>query len=208
MNFTEIYIKKKTDQISSEKVLALVSSEYFTLNDILDEGFLKTTTGSSLTMTAPFCILSFIESFSEPNYYLTELQKFYIKFIQNIIKNDLNNEDEDWNENQFWENASETAKYFNLNQLLEWIKEIYNCLDLNLIDFSSEEQIFLYSLWCFSKFGNHPFTAIEKAKTYGINVKKLTIDMCMAFYGISWILLEETEEFLNNHKQNFCIIVE
>jgi hypothetical protein len=153
-------------------------------------------------MTAPFSILSFIEL---NDHSLTELQKFYIKFLQNIIKNNLT---DDWNEIQIWENASLTAQYFNLSQLLSWIKEIYNYSNLNLIKFSSDEEIFLYSLWCFSKFGKHPFEAIEISKKFGFEVKKLTVDMCMAFYGISWILPEESEDFINDHKKHFCIFVE
>jgi hypothetical protein len=52
---------------------------------------------------------------------------------------------------------------------------------------------------------DRPHEAMTVSKRYSKDVAKLTTDMCMASYGLSWILETQTSDYISKHRNTYIL---
>lgn len=186
--------------ISLEKTMAILASEHFAIyGNLEDIKILETDAiiNTTLTKIAPFLIFkdTIITTFSA-------FQQFYINLLYEFCQiTEVNNKD---------------LIYMLVVKVAQktWpslIEKVDLCLKTKwTFCFSGyttdPETVFLHALRCVLEHPDNPVKATELASHTRIyDVKKITVDMCMAIHGLDWILSDSVESFIKQHCDSYSI---
>lgn len=184
--------------IPLEKTMAILASEHYAIHGNLENiKFLETDAiSTTLTKVAPFLIcknISGITFFGFQNFYLNLLYEFcqitepnkdliyelVVKIAQKI-----------------WPSLVEKVELS--------LKNGHSFFSGYTTD---PETLFLQALEYVFGHSDNPMKAVELASYTRIyDVKKITIDMCMAIHGLDWIMSEDcVESFIKQHYDSYSI---
>jgi len=201
---TPINVTRFTNAISTEKLLAILSSEQFANCGYLHEERLKPTFDlNDITKVAPFAVIALIDEKVEEK--LSPLPRVHMKFLQNLMKETLNNVQ------GAWDCALKLATENNLQTVAQYITIMKDKMDVRVPEgffrnpeIANPEIAFVLALHIFINNGN-PHVAFAKTDKYPRNVVKLVVDMCMASYGLKWILESDLPEYIIKHKDTYIL---
>jgi hypothetical protein len=193
-----INVTRFTNAISTEKLLAILSSEQFAnCRDLHTEERLKPTYDpNDITKVAPFAVIALIDEKVEEK--LSPLPRVHMKFLQNLMKETLNNDQ------GAWDCALKLATENNLQTVAQYITIMKDKKNVPEVSLRNPEIAFVLALHIFINNGN-PHVAFAKTDKYPRNVVKLVVDMCMASYGLKWILESDLPEYIIKHKDTYIL---
>jgi hypothetical protein len=196
---TPINVTRFTNAISTEKLLAILSSEQFAnCRSLHEERLQPTCDPNDITKVAPFAVIALIDEKVEEK--LSPLPRVHMKFLQNLMKETLNNVQ------GAWDCALKLATENNLQTVAQYITIMKDEMDVRVPEgfFRNPEIAFVLALHIFINNGN-PHVAFAKTDKYPRNVVKLVVDMCMASYGLKWILESDLPEYIIKHKDTYIL---
>jgi hypothetical protein len=199
-----INVTKFTNAISTEKFLAIMSSEQFAnCRHLHEERLQPTCDPNDITKVAPFAVIALIDEKVEEK--LSPLPRVHMKFLQNLMKETLNNVQ------GAWDCALKLATENNLQTVAQYITIMKDEMDVRVPEgffrnpeIANPEIAFVLALHIFINNGN-PHVAFAKTDKYPRNVVKLVVDMCMASYGLKWILESDLPEYIIKHKDTYIL---
>lgn len=182
---------KIISNISLEKTMAILASEHFAIHGNLEniKNLESDATTASLIKLAPFLI--FKNAVNE----LSTFHHFYLNLLYEFCQITEINKD------LIYKLVNIVAQQ-TYPQLIQKIK---NSLEKKTDCFSGyttdPETIFVYALQYVFKHLNNPIEAVNLASCTRIyDVKKITVDMCMAIHGLNWILSDSVDSFIKQHQ--------
>ncbi len=132
---------------------------------------------------------------------LAQLPKIHIKFLQALVQ-----EDNIKTEDDAWKCAIGLATSHGLPTLAHYIKSARPCKTIPIVNEQITPDIaFVLALHSFITNNNRPHDAMSMSKKHTKVVIKLTADMCMASYGLGWILETETQTYINKHMNTYTL---
>lgn len=200
VTLTHIRITRETKSLINiplEKAMAILASEHYAIHGNLEDIKLLETDAivTTITKLAPFLICKDISGIT-----FSGFENFYLNILDEFCK------------------ITETAKdllymlVVNIAQktwpsLVEKIEIIFKKRTLLFSGYTTDpEMLFLHALACVFKYSDNPIKAVELASyTRMYDVKKITIDMCMAIHGLDWILSDSVESFIKQHYNSYSI---
>ncbi len=194
-----VRVTKYVGHVSLDKILAVLSSYSY----VVDENM---TTVSQLApqcdyndiaKVAPLAIVSFIEDLQP----LQPLQKLHVNFLKELIKESLTTEDHVWN---YVEQMATSGGLVNIVQYINAVRP-HKILNLPKDQSSNSEIAFVLALHSFATHNNRPHEAMANGKNYSKVVAKLVADMCMASYGLSWVLETQTPDYITKHMNTYIL---
>lgn len=198
-----ITVIKKAMGITMNKLIAIMSSEiysnlYLTNKNIMDIPQLKPEYDSrDITKIAPASIVTFTQKNVTDN--LGRLMKLHLNFLHELIFEEIfqNNED-------VLEYVIESAKSLNLYNIVRHINDMKED-KFNIPEIITPDYAFVIALYCFITNDNKPSDVMNTSRRYSKQVYKLACDMCMASYGLTWLLGSETDIYINKHKDSYIL---
>jgi hypothetical protein len=193
----DIRLTKYTSDISIEKVIAVLSSEAYTLNEDLSvvSQLNPCINSADITKVAPLTIVSFVED----NVSMPMLSKLHLDLLRILVVEKVTTEEDVWN---FVYNKS---VIYNLQTIIKYINVVKS---INLLTQPEEYEItpevaFVLALHAFITNNDRPYLAV---KVYSNKqVRKLTVDMCMASYGLTWVLDTQTQDYVRKHRNTYIL---
>ncbi len=196
---TPVKLTKYTPKITTEKVLALLSSEWYVndeditvipqLNPVCD--------AKDVTKVAPLAAAAFVdESVMVP---LTQLAKIHVKFLQELVQETVETEKDVWNLAIYLTTSHEM---YNMVQFINAVRP-YRILIIqrHLI---TPEAAFVLAVHAFAT-NNKPHDVMTASEKCSKDVAKLAADMCMASYGLRWILETQTQDYISKHGDTYIL---
>ena len=189
--------KKILLNIPLEKTMAILASEHYAIHGNLEDIKLLETDAilTTLTKLAPFLIckdISGITFSGFQNFYLTLLYEFcqITEFNKDLI---------------YMLVVKIAQKTY--PSLVEKVELSLKKRTLFFSGYTTDpETTFLQALGYVFEHSDNPMRAVELASYTRIyDVKKITIDMCMAIHGLDWILSECVESFIKQHCNSYSI---
>ena len=196
-------------QISIDKVLALLSSESY----VYDENLTNVSQlnpsydTNDITKIAQLAVAVFVTADAITP--LAQLPKIHIKFLQALVQDNIKTEDD------AWKCAIGLATSHGLSTLAQYIKSARPCKTIPIVNEQITPDIaFVLALHSFITNNNRPHDAMSMSKKHSEQSKeqskvviKLTADMCMASYGLGWILETETQtsDYINKHMNTYIL---
>jgi len=201
-----VRITKYTSQITNNKILAIMSSESYVNNqDITSISQLKYIFNSKMqdvTKISPLVIVSIVDKSVLND--LLPLSKLHVTFLQELIEEKVSTEEE------VWKCIEKLAFSYGLYTILQYISQAKHLKKLVL---DSQQQItpeisYVLALHTFITNNDKPHDVIAISKdftTKSNDIVKLATDMCMASYGLNWILGSQTNEYINKHRNTYIL---
>jgi len=198
---TSVKLTKYTSKITTEKVLALLSSEWYVKDeDITIISQLSPACDvKDVTKVAPLAAAGFVdESVLNP---LTQLPKTHIKFLQELVQETVKTEDD------VWKCVIDLATSHGLYNIVQYINAVrpHKTLTIQQHQQITHEIAFVLAVHAFVTNNDRPHEAMTVSKRYSKDVAKLTADMCMASYGLSWILETQTSDYISKHRNTYIL---
>ena len=197
---TSVKLTKYTSKITTEKVLALLSSEWYVKDeDITTISQLSPACDvKDVTKVAPLAVAGFVdESVLNP---LTQLPKTHIKFLQELVQETVKTEDD------VWKCVIDLATSHGLYNIVQYINAVRPHKTLTIQQQQITHEIaFVLAVHAFVTNNDRPHEAMTVSKRYSKDVAKLTTDMCMASYGLSWILETQTSDYISKHRNTYIL---
>lgn len=200
---TSIRLTRCTSKVSMGKVLAILSSELYA-----NGANLTTVTklnpkcdSKDVTQVAPFAIAAFVDANVLES--STRLCKIHVQFLQELIQETVKTVDE------MWKCALNLTSKHGLSVLLPYITtaQIHKTLTIQK-EHITPEVAFVLALHAFITNDDHPHDALKDASKYQSKiVLKLTSDMCMASYGLNWILDVQTQDYIEKHQNTYVLSI-
>lgn len=184
--------------ISLEKTMAILASEHFAIHGNLEDIKLLETDAISagLIKLAPFLIFKDAAGVTT----FSAFQYFYLNMLYEFCQTTEINKD---------------LIYMLVNKVAQkiyppLIEKIETSLKKWTICFSGyttdPETLFLQALGCVFEHPDNPIKAVAQASSTRIyDVRKITIDMCMAIHGLDWILSDSVDSFIKQHYDSYSI---
>jgi hypothetical protein len=197
---TSVKLTKYTPKITTEKVLALLSSEWYVkdeditvisqLNPVCD--------AKDVTKVAPLAAAAFVdESVMVP---LTQLAKIHVKFLQELVQETVETEEDVWNLAIYLTTSHEM---YNMVQIINAARPHRTVtIQRHLI---TPEVAFVLAVHAFATNNNKPHDVMTVSEKYSKDVAKLAADMCMASYGLGWILETQTQDYISKHGDTYIL---
>jgi len=198
---TSVRLTKYTSNISTEKILALLSSEYYArdeditavtqLNPVWDT--------NDVLRVAPIAVAAFVDKNVIP---FAQLPKIHVKFLQDLVQETVNTEED------VWKLVIDLATSHGLLNIVNYINMVrpHKTLSIQQQHITSEIA-FVLAVHAFVTNNDRPHDVMTVSKQYSKDTAKLAADMCMANYGLSWILKMQTSDYINKHKNTYIISV-
>jgi len=201
-----ITVVKKTTGITMNKLIAIMSSEvycdsYLTNKNIMDIPQLKPEYDShDITKIAPASIITFVQQGKEiVTNNLARLIKLHLNFLHELISEEILKNTED-----VLEYVIESAKSLNLYNIVRHINDMKED-KFNIPETITPDYAFVIAFYCFITNDNKPLDVMNTSRRYSKQVHKLACDMCMASYGLTWLLGSETDIYINKHKNTYIL---
>jgi len=195
-----VKITKFTSNIPIEKLLAILSSDSY----VRDENITTVTQlnpgcdPNDITKVAPFAVAAFVDE--SVTIALTPLTKLHVKFLQELVQETPKNGDDVWN------CATYLATTYGLHTVVHSINEARHLKSLIIQKQQiSPEVAFVIALHAFATNDNKPHEVMSVSKLHSDTTAKLASDMCMASYGLSWILETQTLDYIRKHKDTYIL---
>jgi hypothetical protein len=203
-NFIRVWKRTPSDIVSTNKILALLSSQYlnedvdlFTLENLSYQ--LSNETKTMITI-GPLALLSFVDS--SVVFDLPPLQLVFVKFLRELLKEDVvTTIDKAW---KFVEDASQ---FMGLTKLLDYISLVKLCkgsISKQSTDID-DDTLFALALHYFLT-NPDPKDAIVASRTCSKKVSKLTTDMVMASYGLEWLMKDKLCDYVKKHQDSYKLL--
>lgn len=197
---TSVRLTKYTPEITTEKVLALLSSEWYVRDeDITTVSQLNPSCDAKdVTKVAPLAVAAFVE---EPVIEsLAPLPKIHVKFLKELVRETIKTEEE------AWKCATNLAYSHGLYTVAQYINAARSqkALVINNQQITPEMAIVL-ALHAFVTNNERPHQAMTISRRHSKETAKLVADMCMASYGLSWILETQTHDYINKHRNTYIL---
>jgi hypothetical protein len=198
---TPVRITKHTPKIISiEKVLAILTSDsYVRDEDITTVSQLRPTCDpKDVTKVAPLAVAAFVDdSATTP---LTQLPKVHVKFLQELIQETPKSEDD------VWKCATGLATAYGMHTVVQIINAARPHKTLTLQQQQITPEIaFVLALHAFVTNNDRPHDVMSVSKRHSEGTAKLAADMCMASYGLSWILDTQTPDYISKHRDTYIL---
>jgi hypothetical protein len=197
---TSVKLTKYTSKITTEKVLALLSSEWYVKDeDITTISQLSPACDvKDVTKVAPLAAAAFVdESVLNP---ITQLPKTHVKFLQELVQETVKTEED------VWKCVIDLATSHCLYNIVQYINAIRPHRTLTIQQQQITHDIaFVLAVHAFVTNNDRPHEAMIVSKRYSKDVAKLTADMCMASYGLSWILETQTSDYISKHRNTYIL---
>jgi hypothetical protein len=185
-----------------DKLLALMSSEmYNNGKDLFTVSVLNPRCEvNDVVKTAPLAAAAFVDD-SVLKHVSQPLVKMHIALLQDLIQETLQTEDDVWNR------ATELAKRHELATIVSYVNNVRSLKDLNTSLYQNQpiDSEYVLALYIFINNNDKPDKALEASRRCSSTVSKLVIDMCMASYGLSWLLKARTQEYIVKHNNTYVL---
>lgn len=192
------YVESK---VSVEKILAILSGELVLRNEnILAVPKLEIDARVGMDKLTNVGILSIVD-FVDKVKAIPKLHLLHVKFLQELIQETVKTSDQAWDKLEQLADENEMSE---INHFVNFIRRVKD-LRVERSDLSDELR-FILAVHCFLSNDNNPIKAVTDARQCSEEVTKLVIDMCMASYGLGWILGDRTTEFVSVMKDTYVII--
>jgi hypothetical protein len=197
---TSVKLTKYTSKITIEKVLALLSSEWYVedknitrisqLNPACDV--------DDITKVAPLAAAAFVDKSVITS--LGQLPKIHVRFLQELVQETVKTEDD------VWQRVIDLATFYNMYSIIQVINAVrpHKMLTIQRRQITPEIA-FVLAVHVFVTNNDRPHDVIVMSKRYSKDVVKLAVDMCMASYGLSWILETQTSEYISKHRNTYIL---
>ena len=181
-------------------MLALLSSESYAkdedltgisqLNPVCD--------ATDVTKVAPLAAAAFVdESVTVP---LTQLAKVHVKFLQELVREKVKTEADVWN---LAIDLSSSHDMYNMTRFINAARSHGRLtIQSHLI---TPEVAFVLALHAFATNDNKPRDAMIASEKHSSEVTKLAADMCMASYGLRWVLDDYTQDYISKHEDTYIL---
>jgi hypothetical protein len=202
--FIRVWKQTPSDIISTNKILALLSSHF--LNEDVDlfnvENLSYQLLNETKTMTtiAPLALLSFVDPSVAFN--LPPLQIVFVKFLKELLKEDVVTTIE-----KAWKFVEDAARFMGMVKILEYISLMKTCKSsipkqTTEVD---DETAFVLALHYFLT-NSSPKDAIIASRTFSKKVSKLTTDMVLASYGLEWLMKDKICDYIKKHQDSYKLL--
>lgn len=198
-NNTSVRLTKHTSKIKIEKVLALLSSEIYIKDDISTVSQLNPSCDvNDVTKVAPLAIAAFVdESVMIP---ITKLPMLHVKFLQDLILETFKTEED------MWKSVTELAISYGLYNVVQYINAARTCRTISIQQYNiTSEVAFVLAVHAFITNNDKPHDVMRMSWRYSKETAKLAADMCMASYGLNWVLDTQTHSYINKHKDTYIL---
>jgi len=195
-----VKLTKYTSKITIEKVIALLSSEWYVKDeDITAISQLNPACDAKdVTKVAPLAAAVFVDETSIAS--LTQLPKIHVKFLQELVQETVKTEEDVWNR------AIDLATSHGMYNIIQYINEVRPHKTLTIQQQRITPEIaFVLAVHAFVTNNNRPHEVMTVSKKYSKDVAKLAADMCMASYGLSWILETQTQDYIRKHRNTYIL---
>lgn len=189
--------------IPLEKTIAIIASEHFAIYGSLEDVNILETDAvvTTLTKIAPFLIF-------DANIKFSQFQRFYLKLLYDLCQTTCTDVNKDFLYKAIVRAAENTWSCL--------IEKIDLCLNMKWTNHTpgyttDPETTFLNAIMCVFEHPNDPKKAVEMAnRTRIYDVKKISVDVCMAIHGLGWALSDSSdteviETFINRHFNSYSI---
>lgn len=203
-NFIRAWKRTPSDIVSTNKILALLSSQY--LNEDVDlfslENLSYQLSNETKTMItiAPLALLSFVDS--SVVFDLPPLQLVFVKFLRELLKEDVVTTID-----KAWKFVEDAAQFMGMTKLLEYISLIKLCkipISKQTTEVDDETAFVLALHYLLAN--PDPKDAIVASRTCSKKVSKLTTDMVMASYGLEWLMKDKLCDYVKKHQDSYKLL--
>ena len=194
-----VRLTKYTTKITIEKVIALLSSEWYVRDeDITTVSQLNPVCDAKdVTKVAPLAVAAFVdESVTVP---LTQLPKIHVKFLQELVQETVKTEDD------VWKLVIDLATSYGLYDIVHYINATRPHKTLIVKQQITPEIAFALAVHAFVTNNDRPHNVMSVSKRYSKTAAKLAADMCMASYGLGWILETQTPDYISKHRNTYIL---
>ncbi len=198
-----VKLTKYTSKITTEKTLSLLSSEWYVKDgDITVVSQLAPVCDAKdVTKVAPLAVAAFVdESVLAP---LVQLPKIHVKFLQELVQETVKTEE------GVWECVTSLATAHGLYNIVQYINAVRPHKTLTIQQQQITPEIaFVLAVHAFVTNNDRPHDVMSVCKGYkdaGSATAKLAADMCMASYGLSWILEAQTSDYISKHRNTYIL---
>ena len=196
---SSVKLTKYTSKITNEKVIALLSSEYYVKNEDITviSQLNPTCDAKDVTKVAPLAAAAFVDESTMP---LTQLPKIHVKFLQELVLETVKTEED------VWKCAIGLATSHGMYSIVQIINATrpYRTLTIQQQQITPEIA-FVMAVHAFVTNNDRPHDVMTVSKRYSKDVAKLAADMCMASYGLRWILKTQTQDYISKHKNTYIL---
>ena len=197
---TPLRIVKYTTKVSTEKMLAILTSESYVNDENINylSQLSLTCDKEDVTKVAPLALLTLEDSSATPT---TQLAKLHIKFLKELIQETIKSEEDVWNS---------TIRLATMYGMQTMVQLINMTRPINALTFPEQhitpEISFVLALHAFATNNDNPQNVMSASKRYSKGTAKLAADMCMASYGLGWILnADDKSKYISKHKDTYTI---
>lgn len=194
---TSVKLTKYTSKITTEKVIALLSSEWYEDITVISQ-LNPACDPKDVTKVAPLAAAAFVdESVMAP---LTQLPKIHVKFLQELVQETVKTEDD------VWKRAIDLATSHGMYNIVQIINAARPHKTLTIQQQQITPEIaFVLAVHAFVTNNDRPHEVMTVSKRYSKDTAKLAADMCMASYGLSWILETQTPDYISKHRNTYTL---
>lgn len=198
---TSVRLTKHTPKITIEKVLALMSSEWYVKDEDITvvSQLAPACDPKDVTKVAPIAVAAFVdESALAP---LVQLPKTHVKFLQELVQETVKTEED------VWKCVTNLATSHGLYNVVQYINAVRPHKTLTMQPQQINPEIaFVLAVHAFVTNNNRPHDVMTMCKGYkDAATMKLAADMCMASYGLSWILETQTPDYISKHRNTYTL---
>lgn len=196
-------LTKYTSKITTEKTLALLSSEWYVRNkdNTVISQLAPACDAKDVTKVAPLAVAAFVDkSVLEP---LVQLPKIHVKFLQELVQETVKTEED------VWKCVTNLATAHGLYIIVQYINAVRPHKTVTIQQQQITPEIaFVLAVHAFVTNNDRPHDVMSVCKGYkdaGNATAKLAADMCMASYGLSWILGTQTPDYISKHRNTYIL---
>jgi len=203
-NFIRMWKRTPSDIVSTNKILAMLSSHFlnedadlFTLDNLSYQLSNETKT---MIAIGPLALLSFVDS--SVVFDLPPLQLVFVKFLRELLKEDVVTTID-----KAWKFVEDVAQFMGMTKLLEYVSLVKTCkipISKQLTEVDDETAFALALHYLLTN--PDPRDAIVASRTCSKKVSKLTTDMVMASYGLEWLMKDKLCDYVNKHQDSYKLL--
>lgn len=200
-----VKLTKYTSKITTEKTLALLSSEWYVKYEDITviSQLAPACDAKDVTKVAPLAVAAFVdESVLAP---LVQLPKIHVKFLQELVQETVKTEED------VWKRVTSLATTHGLYNIVQYINAVRPHKTLTIQHQQITPEIaFVLAVHAFVTNNDRPHDVMSVCKGYkdaGSTTAKLAADMCMASYGLSWILETQTPDYISKHRNTYILSI-
>ena len=197
---TSVKLTKYTSKITIEKVIALLSSEWYVKDEDITviSQLNPACDAKDVTKVAPIAAAVFVDETSIAP--LTQLPKIHVKFLQELVQETVKTEED------VWERVIDLATSHGMYNIIKYINAVRPHKTLTIQQQQITPEIaFVLAVHAFVTNNDRPHEVMTVSKRYSKDVAKLAADMCMASYGLSWILKTQTQDYIRKHRNTYIL---